>query len=157
MLLYIKSINISLKTNIPCSLRKHSKMLFKCVLDGCMAATCTHKVTVKSWFKWAEWTVPGRSTWGSRRRSSWLRRYQTLRSSSVQRTESPAAAWRRTRIRPPPPATHRKRKFTVSLFWVYTENKTTVSHTHCRVRLNFNVQIISAAYEKYQTANETKA
>lgn len=43
--------------------------------------------------------IPGRSTSGSRPRSSCRRRCQTRRSSSGPRTASPAAAWQRTHSR----------------------------------------------------------
>ena len=54
----------------------------------------------RSW----EMNSPGRSTWGSRPQTSCRPRYRTRRSSWGRRRASRAAAWRRTRNRPPPPA-----------------------------------------------------
>lgn len=63
---------------------------------------------------------PGRSTSGFHPRSSFLQRYQTLHSSLELRTESPAAAWQRTRshLLPPGGARHNVTNSAVPLCYV---------------------------------------
>lgn len=59
---------------------------------------------------WHTSSLPERSTWGTRPHSSCRQRCQTPRSSSGQRTASPAVAWQRIRNRPQQPVAELERK-----------------------------------------------